>query len=86
MGLMIDDTLTWVDHIDQLISRVNSACYTIRAVGAVFTRKALRMLYFPYGHSTISYGIIFGVTPIIVLKCSKCIKNLRIVTNLKKMD
>ena len=59
MGLMIDDTLTWVDHIDQLISRVNSACYTIRAVRAMFTRKALRMLYFPHGHSIISYGIIF---------------------------
>jgi len=56
MGLMIDDTLTWVDHIDQLISRVNSACYTVRAM---FTRKALRMLYFPHGHSIISYGIVF---------------------------
>jgi len=56
MGLMIDDTPIWVDHIDQLISRLNSTCYTVRAR---FTRKALRMLYFPYVHSIISYGIIF---------------------------
>jgi hypothetical protein len=59
VGLMIDGTLTWVDHIDQLISRLNSACYTIRAVRAIFTTEALRMLYFPYVHSVISCGIIF---------------------------
>jgi len=56
---MINGTLTWVDHIDQLISGLNSACYTIQAVRAMFTRKALRMLYFPDVYSIISYGIIF---------------------------
>jgi len=61
MGLMIDDTLTWIDHIDQLISRFDSACYTIRAVRAMYTRKALRMLYCPYGYSTILYDIIILV-------------------------
>jgi len=32
LGLVVDDTLTWDNHIDQLISRLNSACYAIRAV------------------------------------------------------
>jgi hypothetical protein len=71
MGLMIDDTPTWVDHIDQLISRLNFTYYTIRAVRARFTRKALRMLYFPYVDSIISNGIIFLVTPVMVLKYSE---------------
>jgi len=29
LGLVVDDTLTWDNHIDQLISRFNSACYAI---------------------------------------------------------
>ena len=53
LGLVIDDTL-WDNHIEQLFSRLNSACYIIRAVKAVLSRKALRMLYFSYVHSIIS--------------------------------
>jgi len=68
LGLVVDDTVTWNNHIDQLISRLNSACYEIRAVNAVLSRKALRMLYFSNIHSIISYGIILGVIPLIVLK------------------
>jgi hypothetical protein len=88
MGLMIDDTPTWVDHIDQLISRLNSTCCTIRAVRARFTRKALRMLYFPYVHSIISYGIIFLSSThngIKILGTQKK-KKIRIITNAKKIN
>jgi len=64
LGLMVDDNLTWNNHIDQLISKLNSVCYEIRAVNAMLSRKELRMLYFSYVHSIISYGIIFwGNTP-----------------------
>ena len=66
LGLMVDANLTWNNHIDQLISTLNSACYAIRAVNAMSSSKGLRMLYFSYIHSTsiISYGIIFwGNTP-----------------------
>ena len=34
LGLVIDDTLTLDTHIDQLNSRLNSACYAITAVKA----------------------------------------------------
>jgi hypothetical protein len=43
LGLVVDDTLTWNNHIDQLISKFNSACYAIKAVNAVLSRKALRV-------------------------------------------
>jgi len=76
LGLVVDDTLTWDNHNDQLISRLNSAYYAIRAVKAMLSWKALRMLYFSYAHSIICCGIIFGgVTPLIVLKYSECKKN-----------
>ena len=44
LGLVIDDTLTWDNHIDQLISRLNSAYYAIRAVKAMLSSEALKML------------------------------------------
>jgi len=40
LGLVVDDTLTWDNHIDQLISTFNSACYAVRAVDAVLSMKA----------------------------------------------
>jgi hypothetical protein len=55
LGMVVDGTLTWNNHNDQLISRLNSACYVIRTVNAVLSRRALRMLYFSYAHSIISY-------------------------------
>ena len=56
---MFDDNITWKNHTDQFIPRLKSACYAIRAVNATLSRKALRMLYFSYVHSIISYGTIF---------------------------
>ena len=39
LGLVFDDTLPWDNHIDQLISRLNTACYAIRAIKAMLSRK-----------------------------------------------
>jgi len=44
-------------HIDQLISKLNSACYAVTAVNAMLSRKWWRMLYVSYVFSIISYGI-----------------------------
>jgi len=87
---MVDDTLTWNNHIDQLIARLNSACYAIRAVNAMLSRKGLKMLYFLYVHSIISYVMIFWVIPLTLLKYSESggrkKKVLSIMNTSKKMD
>jgi len=78
LGLVVDDTLTWNNHIDQLISRLNSACFAIRAGNAMLLKKILKMLYFSYVHSITSYGIIFGGnTPnsIIIFRIRKSFEN-----------
>jgi len=74
---VIDDTLSWDNNIDQLLSRLNSACYARTAVKAMLSRKYLRMLYVSYVLSIITYCIIFGVTLLIVLKYSECKKNFK---------
>jgi len=43
---VIDDTVTWDNHIDNLISQLNSACHAITAVTEFLSMKALRILHF----------------------------------------
>jgi len=59
LSLTLDSTLTWKPHIDQLISKLNSACYVIRSLKSFTPLETLRMFYFSSVHSIISYGIIF---------------------------
>ena len=59
LGLTLDSTLSWKPHTDQLISKLNSACYVIRSLKSLISLETLRMIYFSSVHSIISYGIIF---------------------------
>ena len=59
LGLTIDTTLTWKNHIGELTSRMNKACYAIRSIKPFMSLDVLRSTYFSYAHSILSYGIIF---------------------------
>jgi hypothetical protein len=39
LGLLDGDNVTWNNNMDQLIPKLNSACYAIRDVNAMFSRK-----------------------------------------------
>ena len=58
LGLIIDDSLSWKAHIDQMMSKLNTACFVIQTIQAM-SPETLRMVYFANIHSIISYGIIF---------------------------
>ena len=62
LGLTLGSTLSWKPHIDQLISKLNSACYVIRSLKSLIPLETLRMIYFSSVRSIISYSIIFWVT------------------------
>jgi len=59
LGLDIDSSLSWKDHIDQMMFKIGSACYAIRYVKHFMSQDTLRTIYFSYSHSILSYGIIF---------------------------
>jgi hypothetical protein len=59
LGLTIDNVLKWDNHIYQLTSKLSSACYVIRSLRAVVYKNTLRIIYFLYVYSIITYGIIF---------------------------
>jgi hypothetical protein len=41
------------------MSKLSSASYAIRAVKSLMTQESLRIIYFSYFHSVMTYGIIF---------------------------
>jgi hypothetical protein len=57
-GLIIDDSLSWKAHVDQIMSKLNSACFVIWTIQAIMSTETLRMVYFAYVHLIMSYGII----------------------------
>jgi len=59
LGLIINNTLPWKNHIAALTSKLNKACYAIRVIKPFVSVDILRMIYFSYVHSVMSYGIIF---------------------------
>jgi len=59
LGLTLDSTLSWKTHVDQLSSKLNSACHIIRTLGPIISIENLLSIYFSYVHSVITYGIIF---------------------------
>ena len=58
LGLILDNTLSWKKHIEQVVSKMRSACYALRNIKSVVTRDTLKMIYFAHIHSSLSYGII----------------------------
>jgi hypothetical protein len=59
LGLTIDNTLSWKEHIFVLTSRLNKACYAIRVIKPIMRLNILKAVYFSYFHLVISYGVIF---------------------------
>jgi hypothetical protein len=59
LGLTIDTSLSWKYHIEELKSKLNKACYAVRSFEPFISLEVLKVSYFSYVHSVLSYGIIF---------------------------
>ena len=58
LGLDVDSSLSWKNHIDQMMIKLRRACYATRYVEHFMSQDTLRTIYFLYFHSILSYGII----------------------------
>ena len=82
LGLIIDSTLSWKDHVTEITPKLNKACYVIRTLTFLRSSEVLRMIYFSYFDSIVSYGIIFWGNShhnVNIFKIKKGI--IRIITN-----
>jgi hypothetical protein len=59
LGLIITNSLSWKDHITQLIHKFRKACYVLRHIRPFMSQDALQSVYYSYCHSLTSYGEIF---------------------------
>ena len=87
LGLIIDNTLSWKNHITEITPKLNKACYVIRTLTFLKSPELLRMVYFSYFHSIMSYGIIFWGNShhsVNIFKIQKRI--IRIITNSNRYD
>jgi hypothetical protein len=82
LRLIMDNKLSWKGHVDWLMTRLGSACYAIRAVIPYMAQGIIRMIYFSYFHSVMTYGLVFwGNSPhsIHIFRLQK--RAVRIITN-----
>ena len=85
LGLLLDSTLSRKAHISELSSKLNKACYAIRAIKPFMSLKTLRAIYFSYFHSLMSNGIIFTGNAHVANDNFKIQKGvIRILTNKSK--
>jgi hypothetical protein len=83
----IDDKLSWKSHVDYLVTRLSSLWFVMRTIKPIMSLESLRMIYYAYMHSIMTYGIIFGGNSYYTVKLFRIQKNgIRIMTGLKKRD
>jgi len=59
LGLKLDKSLNWKNHIDKLLPKLSSACFVIRSMLSHCNTTIIKTIYFAYFHSILEYGIAF---------------------------
>jgi hypothetical protein len=79
--------LSWREHITALTFKLNKACFAVRAIKPFMTSRVLKMVYYSYFHSIMSYGIIFWGSSRLSNNIFRIQKRIiRIITNRSKRD
>jgi len=76
LGLTLDNTLSWRTHIDTIIPKLSSASFALRVVKPFLSLDSLKMVYYSYFHSIMTYGQYSGGILIIVTLFSDYKKEL----------
>jgi hypothetical protein len=59
LGLTLDNIFSWKNHIDKIVPKLSLACFAVSAVKPFLSQEFLKMVYFSYFHSIMSYGLVF---------------------------
>jgi len=59
LGLGINNTLSWNSHIDFVLPKLSSACYAMKSIKSYLSQQILKVIYYSYFYTIMSYGIIF---------------------------
>ena len=74
--LTLDNLLSWKKHIEAIIPKLSAATFAMRVEQPFLSLDSLKLKYYSYFHSVLTYGIIFwGNTPTVML-FSECKREL----------
>jgi hypothetical protein len=59
LGLYINNTLSWKTHINNILPKLCSACFAMKLVKPYVSQQTMKVIYYSYFHSIMSYGILF---------------------------
>jgi hypothetical protein len=59
LGMSLNETLSWDNHIEAHAKRLGTACYIIRSTRIYMSTSSLKTIYYALFHSLMTYGIIF---------------------------
>jgi hypothetical protein len=60
LGITVDNTLSWTQHIGTIIPKLNKVCYIIRRSKLYLSNDTIKMVYYAFFHSVMSYCLILG--------------------------
>ena len=64
LGLTLDNSLSWKRYIEAITHKLSASTFAMRVVQPLLSLDSLKLIYYSYFHSILSYGIIFwGNTP-----------------------
>lgn len=84
LGMILDSSLSWQPHVDSIVSKLHTICYSMRVLTGYLSLQTKKMIYHANFESRIRYGIIFyGQSTDIgrVFVCQKRV--LRIILQMK---
>jgi len=59
LRVTMNNILSWNNHIDLIMKKLSKACYVIRNAKTYMSVSSLKVIYYAFFHSIMSYGIIF---------------------------
>jgi hypothetical protein len=59
LGILIDSTVSWSEHIEMIIPKLNQACFVLRTLRSTLSLESLKMIYHAHFHSILTYGLVF---------------------------
>lgn len=57
LGILIDSNLKWFSHTSTLLIKLNKAPYVIRVLSKIIDKNVLKLVYYAYFYSYLTYGI-----------------------------
>jgi uncharacterized protein YlbG (UPF0298 family) len=59
LGLIIENSLPWEGHIEEVIKKLSTACYMLRNIKPFVSRNILKIIHYSYFQSVMTYGLMY---------------------------